>query len=237
LAPELIVMAPRCAMAIYAHPDDADVSCGGTLASWARAGTEVHVVVCTDGDKGTTDPQVDSEELAGLRADEADRAGEALGVADRHQLGYSDGELPQDDRLRRDLVALVRGIRPEVVLCPDPTAVFFGETYFNHRDHRMVGLDALDALSPAAALPHYFPEAGAVHQVDTVLLSGTLEPTVWVDITSTIEDKVTAVSCHRSQFAEGGQWARDAVRLRAKEDGMRAGVAYAEGFRRLRLGP
>jgi LmbE family N-acetylglucosaminyl deacetylase len=236
VAPELIATVPSCAMAIYAHPDDADISCGGTLASWARGGTHVHIVVCTNGDKGTSDPRVDPVQLARLRADEEDRASEALGVAGLHRLGYADGELPNDDRLRRDLVALVRAIRPDVVLCPDPTAVFFGEDYFNHRDHRMVGLEALDALSPAASLPHYFPEAGPVHQVDTVLVSGTLEPTVWVDITSTIDDKVAAVSCHRSQFAEGGQWAREAVRLRAEEDGVRAGVPYAEGFRRLRLG-
>jgi LmbE family N-acetylglucosaminyl deacetylase len=236
LAPELIAAVPKRAMAIYAHPNDADVSCGGTLAVWARAGSEVHVVVCTKGDKGTTDPKADPGELVRLRADEAAKASEVLGVAARRQLSYSDGELPHDGSLRRDLVALVRDVRPEMVLCPDPTAVFFGEDYFNHRDHRMVGLEALDALSPAAALPRYFPEAGPAHQVSTVLVSGTLEPTVWVDITSTIEDKISAVSCHRSQFAEGGQWARDAVRLRAEEDGVRAGVPYAEGFRRLRLG-
>jgi LmbE family N-acetylglucosaminyl deacetylase len=122
-----------------------------------------------------------------------------------------------------------------MVLCPDPTAVFFGEDYFNHRDHRIVGFAVLDALSPAAALPLYFPDAGPVHQVETVLLSGTLEPTVWVDVSTTIEDKAAAVSCHRSQFAGDGEWAAQAVRTRAAEDGRRAGVAYAEGFRRLRL--
>jgi LmbE family N-acetylglucosaminyl deacetylase len=74
-----------------------------------------------------------------------------------------------------------------------------------------------------------------VHQVETVLLSGTLEPTVWVDVSTTIEDKAAAVSCHRSQFAGVGEWAAQAVRTRAAEDGRRAGVAYAEGFRRLRL--
>jgi LmbE family N-acetylglucosaminyl deacetylase len=56
-----------------------------------------------------------------------------------------------------------------------------------------------------------------------------------VDITDTIEDKVAAVSCHRSQFAGEGDWAADAVRLRAKEEGRQAGVPFAEGFRRLRL--
>jgi LmbE family N-acetylglucosaminyl deacetylase len=74
-----------------------------------------------------------------------------------------------------------------------------------------------------------------VHEVETVLLSGTLEPSVWVDVSSTIEDKAAAVSCHRSQFADQGEWAARAVRQRASEDGRQAGVAFAEGFRRLRL--
>ncbi len=113
---------------------------------------------------------------------------------------------------RATLVSWVRKLRPLTVLGPDPTAVFFGEDYFNHRDHRTVGFALLDALSPAAALPHYFPEAGVAYQVETALLSGTLEPNVWVDVTATIDDKVAAVSCHRSQFADGGEWARRAVR-------------------------
>ena len=135
-----------------------------------------------------------------------------------------------------ELVAWIRRLRPVVVLGHDPTAVFFGEEYFNHRDHRVTGFAVLDALSPAAALPHYFPEAGPAHQVETALLSGTLEPNVWVDVTATIDDKAKAVSCHRSQFTDDVEWARRAVRQRAGEDGRRAGVAFAEGFRRLRLG-
>ena len=89
--------------------------------------------------------------------------------------------------------------------------------------------------SPAAALPHYFPEAGPAHQVATVLLSGTLEPDVWVDVTETIDCKAAAVECHRTQFAEPGGWAGEAVRRRAEEEGRRAGAGYAEGFRRLTL--
>jgi LmbE family N-acetylglucosaminyl deacetylase len=234
--PELIEDIPVRVLAVYAHPDDPDVSCGGTLARWARGGAEVHVVICTNGDKGTSDPSADPAELARRRAVEAGEAAEVLGLAGQHVLGYPDGELADDRALRRELVGMIRRLRPDIVLCPDPTAVFFGEDYFNHCDHRAVGYAVLDALSPAAALPHYFPEAGPAHQVGTALMSGTLEPTVWVDVTATIGEKVDAVSCHHSQFADGGEWARQAVRSRAEEDGRRAGVAFAEGFRRLRLG-
>jgi len=233
---ELLDVAPPRVLAVYAHPDDPDVSCGGTLARWARAGAEIHVLICTDGDKGSTDPDVDPATLAERRAGEAGEAAAIIGIAGQHFLGYPDGELVDDTAFRGALVAWVRRLRPITVLGPDPTAVFFGEDYFNHRDHRTTGFALLDALSPAAALPHYFPEAGSAHQAETALLSGTLEPNVWVDVTATIDDKVAAISCHRSQFADGGEWARHAVRERAVEDGRRAGVAYGEGFRRLRLG-
>jgi LmbE family N-acetylglucosaminyl deacetylase len=232
---QLFEPVPEKVLAIYAHPDDPDVSCGGTLARWAQQGSEVHVVLCTNGDKGTTDASVDPVELARLRATECEEAAALLGLTEQHVLGYRDGELTDDEAFRGVLVEWVRRLRPTMVLCPDPTAVFFGEDYFNHRDHRIVGFAVLDALSPASALPLYFPDAGPVHQVETALLSGTLEPTVWVDVSATIEDKAAAVSCHRSQFAGDGEWASNAVRTRAAEDGRRAGVAFAEGFRRLRL--
>jgi LmbE family N-acetylglucosaminyl deacetylase len=91
-------------------------------------------------------------------------------------------------------------------------------------------------VAPAAALPHYFPDAGPPHQVTTVLLSGTLEPDEWVDVTDTVEIKAAAVECHRSQFAGQHGWAGEAVRRRAEEEGRRGGAAFAEGFRRLNLG-
>ena len=231
----MFVDVPTCALAVYAHPDDPDVSCGGTLASWARRGAEIHVVICTNGDKGTVDAAIKPADLAGRRAGETAAAARLLGVSS-HVLGYPDGEIENSPDLRREIVGWIRRIRPDMVLCPDPTAVFFGEDYYNHRDHRSVGFAVLDALAPAAALPHYYPEQGPAHQVETALLSGTLQPTVWVDVSGTIDDKASALGCHQSQFPDDGQWAARAVRSRAQAEGRRAGVAFAEGFRRLRLG-
>jgi LmbE family N-acetylglucosaminyl deacetylase len=102
-------------------------------------------------------------------------------------------------------------------------------------DHRVVGWATLDAVAPAAALPLYFPETGPPHQVEVVYLSGTLEPDVWVDVSATLEVKLEAVLCHRSQLAETGEWLRTVIRERAEEGGRQGGVRYAEGFRRLRL--
>lgn len=234
---ELINQAPASALAVYAHPDDPEVSCGGTLARWVRAGSQVHVVVCTQGDKGTSDPATKSDELVARRAGEMAAAAAHLGLAGHHTLGHPDGELEDDTHLRAELVTLVRRLRPEVVVCPDPLAVFFGQDYFNHRDHRVVGWAALHAVAPAAALPLYYPDAGPAHQVRTAYLSGTFEPDVWVDVTATLEAKVEALLCHASQLDEPGEWLRTVVRQRAEEAGARAGGGYAEGFRRVRLAP
>ncbi|HUD16960.1 MAG TPA: PIG-L deacetylase family protein [Acidimicrobiales bacterium] len=233
---ELLADTPRRALAVYAHPDDPDVSCGGTLAAWAKAGCEVTVLLCTDGGKGSADPALDPRLLVERRQVETREAGAVLGVSEYEYLNYPDGELVDGAVLREALVAAVRRLRPEVVLCPDPTAVFFGQEYFNHRDHRVTGWATLDAVAPAAALPHYYPDAGPAHQVSMMLLSGTLQPDVWVDITATIDVKGEAVGCHRSQFPDGEEWAATSVRLGAEDAGRQAGVPYAEGFRRLRLG-
>ena len=227
---------PGIVLAVYAHPDDADVACGGTLARWAKGGSAVHLVVCTDGGKGTTDPAVEPAHLAAERAVELESSSELIGLSSVENLGFPDGELTDSDDFRRTLVERVRALRPAVVCGHDPTAVFFGQEYFNHRDHRIAGAALLDAVAPAAALPHYFPGSGPPHQVPTVLLSATLEPDQWVDISDTIETKAAAVECHRTQFAGQDGWAGEAVRRRAAEEGRRAGVAYAEGFRRLTLG-
>src|ERR1700722_18936927 len=113
---ELLVDAPARALAIYAHPDDPDVSCGGTLAAWAKAGCQVTVLLCTDGGKGSSDPSLDPEDLVRRRVAEAAAAGTLLGVAGREWLNYPDGELTDDAVLREALVAAIRRLRPEVVL-------------------------------------------------------------------------------------------------------------------------
>lgn len=226
---------PSRALAIYAHPDDADVSCGGTLARWTSDGSDVHVVVCAAGDKGSSDGSVDGAGLASRRADEVARAATALGLGGHILLGHPDGELENEAPFRGQIVEVVRRLRPEIVVCPDPTAVFFGGSYVNHRDHRVVGWATLDAVAHEAGSPHYFPGAGEAHRVAEVWLSGSLEPDTWVDIEPSLDLKAEALRCHQSQLAEPGEWLRTFVRERAEEAGRQAGVRYAEGFRRLVL--
>jgi LmbE family N-acetylglucosaminyl deacetylase len=232
---EILPSVPASVLAIYAHPDDPDVSAGGTLAAWASAGCDVHVCICADGDKGSSEAKSRAEELVARRRLEVAAAGKELGVHQHHWLGYRDGELADTEELRGALVALVRRLRPAAVIGADPTAVFFGQHYINHRDHRVLGWATIDAVSPAAANPHYFPGAGPAHRVEQLYLSGTLEPDVWVDISAVIDRKAAAVACHASQVGEPGEWLRDVVRQRAEEAGREAGVPCAEGFRRIIL--
>jgi LmbE family N-acetylglucosaminyl deacetylase len=226
---------PVAVLAIYAHPDDPEVSVGGTLAAWADRGAAIHVCICAEGDKGSSVPVVDAGDLVALRRAEVAAAGAVLGVSAHHWLGYADGQIDDDLELRGRLVELIRRIRPDVVVGADPTAVFFGQHYVNHRDHRSLGWATIDAVSPAAANPNYFPDAGAPHRVSRLYLSGTLEPDVWVDTTRTIDRKAQAVACHASQVGEAGEWLRLVVRERAEEAGRQAGVRFAEAFRRLNL--
>ena len=236
-SPLLVHEIPASVLAVYGHPDDPEISAGGTLARWARAGATVWELICTKGEKGSQDPNQDCEALAATRIAETEKAATALGLAGHFHLDYGDGELRDDLEIRGRIVELVRRLKPEVVVCPDPTAVFFGDRYFNHRDHREAGWVALDAIAPAAGNPHYFPEAGPVHAVGCAYLSGTLEPNAWVDVTDTVEAKIDALLCHRSQLRETGEWFRQLVRERSEQTGKAAGVRYAEAFRRLTFGP
>ena len=230
-----MIASPSTVVAVYAHPDDADVSAGGTLAAWAAAGAHVEVVVCASGDKGAVDPATDPAELASRRAQEVVAAARALGVASAHLLGHPDGEVSNNANLRGDIVRVLRDVRPEIVLCPDPTAIVFGNSYVNHRDHRECGWATIDAAAHEVHNPLYFPGAGDAHRVREIWLSGSLEPDVWVDIASSIDRKADALAKHESQLGEAGEWLRAVVVERAEEAGKASGHRYAEGFRRIIL--
>lgn len=225
---------PERALAVYAHPDDPEVSCGGTLARWSSSGAEVHLVIANRGDKGSADPATDPDALAEHRAEEVARAAEVLGLAGVEHLGHPDGELDNTPAVRERLVELIRSHRPEAVVAPDPTAVFFGESYVNHRDHRELGWALLDSLVPAAS-PLYFPQAGPAHQVALLLLSGTLEADAWVDVEGVLDRKVAAVACHQSRLGGDPALVAELLEHRASEEGRRCGLTHAEAFRRLRF--
>jgi LmbE family N-acetylglucosaminyl deacetylase len=226
---------PRSALAIYAHPDDADVAAGGLLAQWASDGAEIHLVVVCDGAKGSHSPLSEASSLKEIRREELQAAADLLGAKSVTSLDWPDGAVTNCEELRETLVGLVRTLKPEVVLGPDPTATFFGGVYVNHRDHRETGWALLDAVAPAAAMPLYFPAQGPPHQVSVLLLSGTHEPDVVADVSRTIDTKVRAVLAHASQLAGDADAIRGVVLERAEQAGRPVGVAFGEAFRCVEL--
>ncbi len=226
---------PGRVLAIFAHPDDAEIAAGGTLASWASQGTEVRLVLCTLGDKGSRAD--DSPEAVALRrSHEASNAAARLGVGSLVTLGYPDGEVTNESSIRRRIVGQIREFEPEVVICPDPTTVYFAGGYYNHRDHREVGWAALDSAFPAARLPKYFPEEGRPHSVGLCLLSGTLFPDVLVDISGGLRAKIEAVAEHSSQLEYGVEWLGTALSRRAEDVAKGSGLKYGECFRLIQGG-
>lgn len=233
---DLLDTVPARAMAVFAHPADAEIACGATLARWGAAGCAISLIVCARGDKGSHDPGADPSQVAAARTVEVDRAAGVLGLSAHEVLDHPDGEVVNSTVLRRSLVERIRAWRPEVVFGHDPTAVFIGSTYVNHRDHREVGFALVDAVAPAAASPLYFPDAGDPHRVGALLLSGTLAADAWVDVTDHLDHKVAALRCHRSQLADDTDGVELLVRQRAAEGRSRTGSDCTEGFRRITLG-
>jgi LmbE family N-acetylglucosaminyl deacetylase len=133
--------APRTGsvLAVFAHPDDAEISAGATMAKFADAGREVHLVILTNGDKGSGDPSQDRAELAATRREETQAAAKVLGLKSARILETPDGELANDTATRGPIVRIVRELRPETLLSCDPTAVYFENRYYNHSDHRTAG--------------------------------------------------------------------------------------------------
>lgn len=223
----------RTVLVVGAHPDDADFIIGGTVAGWARAGREVTYVLCTPGDKGSHDPTMLPAQLAQIRQAEQREAARRLGVRDVVFLDYEDGMLEPSIALRRDLVRIIRRVRPEAVVCQDPTARWRGSQSINHPDHSAAGEAALAAVYPAAEMRWTFPElleeGLEPHQVLDVYLYGTQEPDYFVDIGPTIEAKVHALSAHASQV--GTIPIERLIRRWAKEVAQGLELEYAEGLR------
>ncbi len=173
------------------------------------------------------------EKLAEIRRTEQRAACATLGVSEVLFLGYDDGQLQPTLDLRRDLVRVIRQYKPEVVIAWDPTALFMGDDYVNHPDHRAAAQAALDAAAPACAMPLLWPEAGAPHRVRQVYVFGNDKPNVWVDVTGTIEQKIAALKQHASQM---GDWdPTEMIKEWNAETGKEKELAYAESYRVITL--
>ena len=221
-------------MVVTPHPDDAEFGTAGTVASWVKQGREVIYVVCTNGDKGSADPDMTSDRLAQIRRQEQQKAANILRVKEVIFLDYPDGELEDTPAFRGELVRLIRKYRPDVVITSDPY-----RRYLWHRDHRITGTVTLDAIFPYArdhlSYPEHIAEGLAPHRVKEVYLWGAEEPDTYIDITETFDIKMAALNCHASQVGQYMEILGQRVRERAEKMGQEKGFPLAEAFRRIEV--
>jgi len=228
---------PRIVLAIGAHPDDIEFGCGGTLAKWSAAGAVVHHLVCTDGSKGTWNPDADTAALVQSRQREQRAAASALGATGTVSfLGYVDGELEHSKEVTERVSLAIRSVRPDVVLTHDPW-----KRYRLHPDHRNTGLNVCDAVV-AARDPHFLKHqlTGGIthHRPDALLLWEADEPNHAEDISAWVDTKLAALECHESQFESTMKATDEAamdvfrtrIRERVAELGRPLGLPAAEIF-------
>jgi len=190
-------------LAFSPHPIDTEWGIGGTVARMTREGKEVVYVVCTNGDKGSSDPDMKPEKLAKIREQEQLAAAKVLGVREVIFLRYPDLGLEDTPEFRKEVLRLILGYRPEVVATCDPNQ---NMRYFNNRDHRILGRLVLDAVWPTAQAPNTYrdllEQGFQLHRVKEVLLWQTSEPNYKVDISDTFDIKMAAFRCHKSQIGD-----------------------------------
>jgi len=229
----------RRILCISAHPDDNEFTIGGSVARWSREGRDVAFCLVTTGGAGVNEHTPSSAGLIPIREKETRAAARILGVSEVILLGYPDGTLQPTLEMRRDLTRVIRRLRPDIVVTGDPTVRFYGNEYMNHPDHRAVADAALDAIFPSSETNAIFPELRSEglerHKVKQVFLSGARDPDVYVDIARTLTAKCRALKAHRSQVGKG-EWVDQLLKAWAMRDGKKAGLRYAEAFKRMVLG-
>jgi len=192
-------------LVVMAHPDDPDFFCGGSVARWASQGHAVFYCLLTRGDKGADQPGVDPQALKRAREAEQRAAAAVLGVQDVRFLDYLDGELEATYEVKRDVVRVMRQVQPQIVVTSDPST--FYASFINHSDHRVAGEVTLDAVWPGTRSALYYPELYQEeglepHKVPEVYIAGSLNPDVTIDVTGFFENKIRALTEHKSQIKD-----------------------------------
>ncbi len=227
--------ANRCALAFMAHPDDAEIQCGGTLIRLAERGWEVHIATATAGDCGSA--TLPADEIARIRRQEAAAAARLIG-ATHHCLEEQDVGFVFDPATNRKAIDLFRRVAPGLV--------------FTHPRHDyMLDHEQVHLLARSAAFAYAVPNASGLplkagsavpylYYVDPLdgadpYTGRTVEPTTLVDITAVADRKAEMLACHASQR----EWLRtyhgmdeyiDAMRRHDADRGRLAGVSFAEAF-------
>jgi LmbE family N-acetylglucosaminyl deacetylase len=228
-------------LVVSAHPDDPEFSAGGSVAKLANDGAAVTYVIVTDGSQGGEDPKQKDAELASIRQKEQRAAARVLGVKKVEFLGYKDGHISHDLKLRRDIVRMIRKHKPELVITHLPGRLLDGPMGGSHPDHIAVGEATFAAVYPDSRNPRAFrsllKEGYEPHVVKEVWVPYWTNGDFFVDISSTLDKKMESLKKHKSQVAKPGQeWNFEKfMRKRHREVGKKAGYTYAESFKRIKV--
>jgi LmbE family N-acetylglucosaminyl deacetylase len=224
-------------LAVVAHPDDIDFGGAGTVAMWTKAGIEVHYCIVTDGQEGGFEPHRDRAEIPAVRRAEQTAAAGHVGVTDLHFLGYADGAVEPTPDLVRDIVQLIRRIRPQRLLTQSPDRDW-SRLQVSHPDHLAAAEATVRAFYPAAGNPYSFTElVEEAWDVGELWMMEHADLNHYVDITDTMDQKIAALMSHPSQHRDPETLAdhmRSLSRRRATAAGFPAN-RYAEGFTVIRL--
>lgn len=216
-------------LAIFPHPDDAELTCGGTLLRSARQGHRVGILDLSAGEMA-------SRGTVAERAAEANRAAGLLQVSVRENLGLPDSRLANTPETRLAVAMVLRRLRPQVVITTAPSP--FGR----HPDHRLAAelvrdacfVSGLRMLEPS--LPPHRPRK-VLHAIS--FREDYLKPTFVVDISAELEQKLAAIGTYESQFSgatqagevyPNGEPLLDIIRHQAAHYGSLIRVQYGEPF-------
>lgn len=226
---------PVDVLVIAPHPDDPEFGVAGTVARWTKAGKRVVYVICTSGEKGTSDRSLTSEQIAHIREQEQIAAAQVVGVQEVIFLRYPDQRLEDTPTFRKEIVRQIRIHRPRTVITADPY-----RRYIWHRDHRITGQVVLDAIYPYArdhlAYPDLIDEGLEPHRVQEVLCWAAEDVNYRSDISETFDLKLAALRCHKSQIDDFGiadleKWLRERCMKMAEGENFE----LAEAFHQVKL--
>lgn len=189
----------RSMLCVQPHPDDNEVGAGATIAKLAASGCKITYLTVTDGGMGTLDPGRDPAGLAAVRRGEVEKSAGLLGVSDTLYLGFKDGGYADEKLLCREIVSIIRRVRPEMVMTVDPFL-----PYEAHPDHRRVGMAVAEACL-FSQFPGFGSGDGQGEQpgpwaVKGIAFHSTAYPNTYINVDETWEKKIQAISLHASQF-------------------------------------
>ena len=229
-------------LGVGAHADDMDFMASGTIAKFIEEGYEGYYLVCTDGSRGSADPEMTHQKLSNIRKEEQIAAGSVLGLTDVFFLTHTDTQLVSDTTLKEEIVRSIRRLKPSIVITMDPACLYersFALTdtsVVNHTDHRAVGEATMDAVFPLArdrlTFPEHIAEGLEEYRVSELWFVCFAKKEYIVDISSTLDKKLAAIKCHASQVPDFEEKKKRGI-YTAETFGREKGYTYGESFVRL----